>query len=990
MKHICTKVSLAIISLLLSVASLCAQTRQDSYDQALSLYRNGMYERARSIFESIDSPDALSEGYALLCALKMRSEGVEDMIPAYEALYPESSLFAQIHYQNALNLFDDGDYRAARREFGLFRREHLYKEQIQEYVFKSAYCDFGLDDYDSARDSFTAVEKMPFSDYTAPSRYAIGYIDYSRKDFESAIKWLELAAKDPRFKDYADYYILESKFMQKDYDYVVQNGPALFENVPEERKAHLARIISESFLVKGDSANARRYYDSYVASEQPQTRTDYFYAGSLLYSLGDWKGAVDNYSMMSERTDSLGQIASYQMADALIQLKNKVAALDAFKQASQLRFDPDIREDAFFNYAKLSFDLNHDTQVFENYIKEYAGSKRGDSIYSYMALAYLYNHDYAAAVEAYDKIDELTPDMRGNYMKANYLRANQLIQGGSWRDAESCLKAAGFYAGKNDPLNYLSRYWLAQSYYHNGNYDEARGILNELYNLSALEYRDEGKTVAYDMAYCYFDEGDYASAARWFTTYIGYPDGKFRKDAMTRLADCSFIRKDYVKAAAAYEDVLKSWSDPDDVYPYYQLGLAYGLSEKFDKKAQALSKVKSASPDALLYSDAFYELGRTYVVLKDEANAISCFNRLRTTSKDNSYVARALIELGMIYRNRTEYDKALEYYKQVVETLPSSTWSDDALLAIESIYQTKGEPDAYFAYIDSVGGGARKTEGEKELVYFNSAEEIFAGGNYQKALVLLQQYVDNYPEGSKRAEAEFYMAECYRSLGQKEKACDGYAKVLELVDSGSFAELSWLNYSNLSYSLEHFADAYKGYSSLLSLSQIAENKAAAREGRMRSAFKARSYADAISAADDVLAAGAGTDLTREAQWTKAKSWLSLSRREEAFAILRELADAPGTDEGAEAAYLLIQDALDQGEFAQVEKMVYAFAEKADGQDYWLAKAFIALGDSFAEQDNLTQAKATFESIASGYEPYGPEDDVMDNVNMRLEKLSKMI
>ena len=39
--------------------------------------------------------------------------------------------------------------------------------------------------------------------------------------------------------------------------------------------------------------------------------------------------------------------------------------------------------------------------------------------------------------------------------------------------------------------------------------------------------------------------------------------------------------------------------------------------------------------------------------------------------------------------------------------------------------------------------------------------------------------------------------------------------------------------------------------------------------------------------------------------------------------------------------------------------------------------------------NLAQAKTTFESIVNGYESQGPEDDVLDNVKMRLEKLSQM-
>ena len=57
----------------------------------------------------------------------------------------------------------------------------------------------------------------------------------------------------------------------------------------------------------------------------------------------------------------------------------------------------------------------------------------------------------------------------------------------------------------------------------------------------------------------------------------------------------------------------------------------------------------------------------------------------------------------------------------------------------------------------------------------------------------------------------------------------------------------------------------------------------------------------------------------------------------------------------------------------------------------IAKAFITLGDSFAEQDNLAQAKATFESVQNGYKPAeGTSDDVLDNVRMRLEKLKTMM
>ena len=961
----------------------------DQFSRALELYQNGLYPEARKLFSSVPVPDALSEGYALMCSLKMKDSDSRSLISEYETKWPESSMFAQIHYLQGLNEFDAESYAAAREEFSRFEPKHLYASQVCEYKFKKAYSDFSMGRYDSARDGFLEVEEMPHSSFTAPAQYSIAYIDYSANDFKGAIDRFDLAGRDPRFADNSEYYKLECEFMLKDYDYVAKYGPMVFDKAPDERRAHLARILSETFLVRGENELARRYFDDYqVDGDTPKSRKDYFYAGSLLYATGDWKGAAENYAKMTDRSDSLGQIASYNLADAYIQLKNKVAAMDAFRDAAAPAYDADIKEDAFFNYAKLAFDLNHDSQPFLDYIDAYGKSKRGDDIYSYMALAALNNRDYAAAVEAYDNIDEFTPDMKGNYMKANYLRANQLINSGSYRDAIQCLKAAAFYADRNSPVAQLSSYWLAQSQYRAGNYSAAGESFTDLYNQSALDYRPEGKAIPYDLAYCYFDQGDYVNAAKWFNVYNASGAKDFLKDAMTRVADCSFIAADYPNAITLYENLLAKYDDVNDVYPYYQLGLAYGLNRNDKKKLEVLSRVKKASPSAMLYSDALYELGRSYVATKDQAKAIECFTLLKDSSKDNNFVAKSLIELGMISRNKSNYDEALAYYKQVVERFPGSENYDDALVAIESIYQTKGEPQAYFAYVDNIGG--KRSDAEKEQVFFNSAEEIYVSGNYQKALVLLQQYMDAYPQGDKMSQALLYTAECYKNIGDKEKACDNYAMVLEREKFGNYAEMALSSYSALAYSMERYDDAYRAYEQLSRVAQLDDNKTNAAIGMMRAAYRGHGYNNAISASDALIASkDSDAALKREAQWTKAKSCLSLSRRDEAFKLLEQLSKEPSTDEGAEAAYLVIQDAYDQGRFNVIEDKVYAFAEKAGSQNYWLAKAFIVLGDSFAEQDNIAQAKATFESVANGYEAYGPDDDVPEAVSMRLKKLANL-
>ena len=969
-----------------------AGPRDKDFRQATRLYQNGMYERAKDIFEELGrGGDILGEGYSALCAAKMQTAGFMDELDSYLLKYPESSLAPQIRLEKGLAFFDAGDYGSARREFASFSKDDLRRDQVAEYVFKRAYSDYALQRYPEARERFLSVEKMPFSDYTAPSRFALGYIDYSWSDFDSAINWFEQAAKDPRFTDPSNYYILECRFNNKDYRYVTDNGPDMFEKVPEERQPHLARILSESYLVQGNVDKAKEYFDKNRLSDEARTRSDYFYAGSVMYAIKDYAAAVENFSGMNTFADSLGQIASYQMADSYLQMKNKVKAMECFKDASALAFDSEIREDAMFNYAKLAFDLNQDGQPFADYIATYAKSKRGDDIYSYMALSRLAAHDYAGAVEAYDNIDDLSPDMRSNYMKANYLRANQLISNGSWRDAVQCLQAAAFYTGRRDPFNQLSRYWLAESYYNSGKYPEAESVLTDLYNGSALDGHEEGRLLPYNLAYCYFREGNYQNAAKWFDTYLSSSRPVFAEDAGVRRADCDFMRKDYKAAAEGYESVLSRFGDPDDVYPYYQLGLAYGLAGEKQKKVDALSRVRKASPSANFYPEAMYELGRAYVDLDRPDAASECFEALRVNAKDGTYVARALIELGMIARNRKQNDKALGYYKEVVEKLPHGEYTEDAMLAIESIYQAMGEPEAYLAYADSVGDGSRKTDAEKEQIYFNSAEQVFLSGNYQKALVSLQKYFEAYPSGSRATEAHFYEAESYMNLGQKENAVESYAKVMTAPDAGSLLEPSILNYSVLSYGLEHYSDAYNGYSMLREKAGMEENVFTAKVGMMRSAYRAKDYRDAVAAADGVKADKRCDEaLGREADFVKAKSLMGTSQRAAALDIFRRLASSPSTDEGAEAAYTLIQNTYDVGDFDKVEKMVYDFSAKAQGQNYWLAKAYIVLGDAFAEQDNFAQAKATFESIASGYEPYGPGDDVLDAVSMRLDKLSQMM
>lgn len=962
--------------------------RTEAFRQAEELYESGLYVRARQLFSSISDGDEVAQGYAVLCGVLMDSADCAAEMERYISAYPYSGLIPRMRYAHALNLFDKSEYAGAAEQFSKVSPKVAGKSGKAEFLFKKAYSEFGSGNPEEALEGFRAVTALPRNDYQAPAAYSIGYILYEKEKFGEAAGWFEKSAVDARFAEASSFYLMECRFMTGDYRYVTENGDKMYAQVPEVRRQHLARIISESYLVLGDAGKAKEYYDK-ISVTAGRGRADCFYAGSLLYALQDYKGAVENYSLMPDRTDSLGQIANYQLAYSYIQIKNKVAALKAFKDAASYGFNADIEEDAYFNFAKLSFDLNNDPSVFDSYIAKYSDKSKGDRIYSYMALAALYSRDYARAVEAYDKIDVLDDNMRNNYMKANYLRAEQLIEAGSFRSAVPCLKASAYYSGDRSALNHLSRYWLAEAYYRDDDFRSSLELYKALYNVSALDGRPEGYLIPYNIAYCYYKMGDYAQAAQWFDNYAGTGDKTCLRDALIRRGDCAFISKDYPGAVEAYESAIRRYPQLDDLYPYYQAGTAYSLTEKTSSEIKLLSEALGAPSDAYFWCETIYELGRAHMSSGDNDAAAECYKKIASSGRDSTYQAKALIGLGMIAANESQYEDALGYYKRVISEMPASDYSRDALAAIEAIYQDRQEPEKYFAYLKTLPMGQDAAGADKEAMYFNAAEQVFLAENYQKALVLLQAYMEEYPQGAHLDLAHFYMAESYKCLGKKEQACDWYGKVIESGE-GPFVEASSLSFASLSYSMERYKDAYGGYQKLLDVAKIENNRHTAIVGMMNSAYAAGDYKSAIECAARVGAdSSSDADEVRRSDYVAAKSCLATSDRDAAFGILRKLSSSPSTPEGAEATFMLIQDSYDRGDFTDVENMVYKFSDAGTDQTYWLAKSFILLGDAFAERGDLRQAKATFESIRDGYTPQSKDDDVPGSVDMRLAKIAEM-
>ena len=937
--------------------------------------------------------NAKDKGIELIQKIEKEYPNVHGEVEEYFNLYPQSPMADKIRFNYAAYCFNHGNYSAAGQQLEMTNPRSLARIQQQEYRFKLGYCQFRSGNNIDAKETF---RKISNGKYRTAAMYYLGYINYIEHDFGGAIPLFEEALNDPKFAESCKYHILESKFMIKDYNYVISNGKEIFQQLGNNYRTKAARILSESFFAKNLPDEAQYYYELYALNAEKITGRDNFYSGMIAYTLKNYPEAINSFEKVATPADSIGQSSLYHIGQCYIQLKNKHKALESFKQAAQGNFDGGIKEDAFFNYAKLSFDIGKNIAPFEEYLTKFPTSNaKWDEIHNYMGTAFLMGQEYEKAITALGKIR--TPDKQTalHLQKASFLRGLQLAESNSYTMAYSHFANAVKYGHEtgNTQLTNLANFWQAECLYRTNDFVGSLHILQKLTGNSNFKGTAEYPAAVYNSGYNQFKLGNYSSAIESFASYLALQDnrGGYTDEARIRLADSYFMNRNYSQAAETYSQIaqLESYKD---LYAPLQCAVSYGLVSDDTRKIDVLKKITGPEYSSdKLYTQAIYELGRTYVQNSKDKEAVKVLEKLINNPTDSLFYHKALLEVGMINANNGKFHQALEYYKRIIEDKTISEESQSALAGIENIYSLQNKQAEFLAYIDKVGLSETKNASERESMLFNSAEQVFLTGNYTAALNALQQFLEKYPNGAKNTQAKFYMAESYNKLGKAEAAANAYMQVMmgNTKQGDAFTEIATLNYARLSFQLQKYNEAVRAYETIEQIAKLGNNKTEGTIGKMRSYYKLQDYRSALAAATEVISLNIGKGaVLREANYIKAKSFLANGDRENAAKTLAALAKDPADAYGAEAAYLIILDAYDAGEFDKVENLTFALSDSATPQTYWLAKSFITLGDSYAERDNFEQALATFESIKENYAP-GQQDDVLQQVEMRLGKLAKM-
>lgn len=956
------------------------QNENDKYAIAFDLFQKEKFSSAQKYFKHFIDEQASRESikkvnaeyYIAVCAIRLYNDDAEYHVVSFVNEYPESSLVHDIILELGFHYFNREKYDDAIEWLEKIDRSELKKKEFAEYYFNLGYSYFQENELEKARLALFQIKDIE-SKYAGPSIYYYAHINYQQENYETALKGFLRLTDNEDFGGIVPYYITQIYYMQKKYDEVISYAPSLMEQVIPKRKAEVTRIIGESFYRKNRFKEAIPYLETYSDEVSSTSADDKYQLAYCYYQTNDLLKAVALFEKISNGENAISQSALYHLGDIYLQLEEKDKARIAFSGAANLDFDQNIKEDALFNYAKLTYEISYSPfndaiRAFNKYLRLYPDSEKKDEVYNFLVMAYLNAKNYRLALNSIEKISDKDENIKKAYQQIAFYRALELYNNLQFEESIDLLYKSLDYARYNPSINARAYYWIGEALYRQNEYDNAIENYDKFLLLSGSYQLNEYKLAHYNMGYSFFKKNQYDDALTWFRKYINVQDKKdiTVADANNRVGDCYFIKANYWQAINYYEEAIALGTYDVD-YALFQKGFALGLLNRAEKKIASLNTLLNNYNESAYADDALYELGRSYVSLENDQRAIQFYTKLIDEYPNSSYKKKTLVQLGLIHYNLDQNSKALEYYKQVAEGYPGTREAKDALFGIKNIYLDMNDVDAYFAYAKSLGGEVDVSVSEQDSLTYKAAENIYMTGDCSQATDRLRSYLEKFPNGAFKTNAHFYFGDCNYTNKNYDKALESFQYVINQ-PKNMFTEQALLGAARINYANENYREALENYRELERVAEVKNNVLEARIGLMRTNYLLGNFDATVEAANELLLTEKiSSEMEREARYKIAKSYLALNQREDALDEFRRVATEVTSKEGAEAKYRVVEILHEKGDYEKAEEEIFEFIDQNTPHQYWMAKSFLTLADIYIHEEDYFQAGHTLQSIIDYYE-----------------------
>lgn len=969
---------------------------EEAIETGKQLFNQEKYNAAFRQFEKIQKQvDQKSElypeasFYKAVSALKAGHRIGGNLLDRFIETHPESPYIKRAWYNLGDYQFERGQYPSVIRSYSNIDESDLSKEEQTKVQYQTGYSNLMTENLDEAAAEFYAIKESN-SIYSKPASYYWAHLMYLQENYESALNGFSKLNNDPTYSRVIPLYVSHIYYKQERFDEVVEYTTSVIDDVEEEHRTELSKIIGDSYFHLREYEQAIPYLETFHNSPGLKTREDSYLLGYSYYTAEKYEEAAPLLKKASTGKDEMAQNAYYHLADSYIKLGDKEKARMAFEAAADFDFNDKIKEDALFSYAKLTYELsyspfNETIKAFDKYISLYPNSERNAEAYRYLTEVFMVTRNYSDAISTIEKIEVKSPSILQAYQRVTFYRGLELFNNLAYNQAINFFNLSLEHDSYSRELNARALYWKAEALYRVGDYQSSASAYNQFLRtagaFSLSEYQDAG----YNLAYAYFKMDDREEAANHFRKYINSLEGKRTEklaDAYNRLGDYYFLNSNYNLARQNYQQAYEmKIYEPD--YALFQIAMIQGLQRELQAKTNNLERLQAGFPESEFQDDALFELGRAMERMGQNYEAAQKYRAIIENHPQSNYHRKALLQMGLISYNEGNYSEALTHYKKVVENYPGTPEAQAALQGIKNSYIEQNKVDEYFAYAQNLGSGANVTVSEQDSITYMAAERLYMAKE-PGAEKQLQHYLKQYPNGSFAVNAHFYLAELTYQKGEYSKANEHYSYVAKQPEN-IFTEQALSRASELTFNAENYQEALNLFERLETVANSKWNKLKAYTGLMRSHFELDNYPQAKESAEKLKTSDVANEaLIREANYISGKSLYLLNQPKPALEPLQAVASDTKIEVGAEAKFLISEIYYRLNNKQKAEEIIMDFIDKGTPYQFWLGKSFLLLADIYIDKGDEFQAKHTLRSVVDNY---GPDNDgVKDRAAQKLAEI----
>ncbi|MBA3674437.1 MAG: tetratricopeptide repeat protein, partial [Chitinophagaceae bacterium] len=906
------------------------------------------------------------EYYFIVCGLALNHKVAEEDAAKFIKVSNNEPRQQRMSYHLAKYYFIKKDFEHAISYYERAGYNNLSNEEIADAKFELAYSYFNLKRFEDAKPLFNEIHQLPNNKYYYPANYYYGFISYRDRDYAEALKAFKLIENQEEYVGLVPYYIAEIYYFQGKKDEALQYGEEVLKRGNLVYQKELNLLTGQIYFEKRNFAKALPLLEVYVNTSDKVTKEILYELSYSYYEGNQVEKAIEGFKQLSNEKDSLGQNSMYLLGDLYIRTNQKENARNAFQYSADNSSNRKQQEISRFNYAKLSYELGYQDialSSMKTFADLYPGSVYANEAKEILVRLLANTNNFNDAISLYESFESPTVAMQKIYPKILFGKATELINDQRLNQADEILTKLlrDPYVGNVLPY---ANFWKGEIAYRQGRYDETiKYVMAYLQSSAPSQGEATPASAKYLMGYSYIKKENYAQALNYFqqvAANVSTRSSSMEQDAYVRTADSYFMNRDYNKAKSMYENVIIN-ALPQSDYALFQQAMIAGIKTSAEK-IRILNAVSRQYPSSDLIPDVTMEIANTYMADEKFKDAIPYLNNILSLPGASRLKPQSYLKLGLAYYNLNSNAEALKYYQQLISLYPQSAEVDEALDNIKNIYVEEGKPNEYVDLLKRSGISINVSEADS--LTYASGELKYNNKDCANAITAFDNYLSRYPEGSYALEAYYFRSECYVKSKDYKNAVIGYAAVVNKGNS-KYAEVSALNAARLSYfELQDYPGAKIYFTRLREIAITQENQLEALRGLVRSYYQTKDFAQANIAATELLTKkGLSTDDKSVAYLVLGKSLQANNQCEQAITAFRSAAAINKSAWGAEARYEIANCYYTLNNLVAGEKAAMEVIKVTGSYDYWVAKAYILLGDIYMQQKDYFNAKATYQSVA---------------------------